>query len=144
MDKRLFGFSAVLLFTIAISTPAYAARYLGRYSSNRYDPNSTGNPYGQYGSPYSSTSINNPYSQYGSPYTTNAPRLYSSNGQYLGKVSSNQYDPNSISNPYGRYGSQYSPQSVNNPYGQYGSRYSSQGANNPYATNAPIIIGDGN
>jgi hypothetical protein len=43
--------------------------YLGNLSANPYDPNSTANPYGQYGSPYSPTSINNPYGQYGSPYS---------------------------------------------------------------------------
>ena len=44
--------------------------YLGRLNSNRYDPKSASNPYGQYGSRYSSTSINNPYSVYGSPYSS--------------------------------------------------------------------------
>lgn len=63
-----------------------------------------------------------------------------SSGKYLGNLNSNQYDPNSVANPYGRYGSQYSQDSVNNPYGKYGSPYSSQSANNPYATQAPIII----
>ena len=58
---------------------------------------------------------------------------------YLGEYNNNQYDPNSISNPYGVYGSPYSPNSVNNPYGVYGSPYSSQSANNPYATSAPKI-----
>lgn len=64
-------------------------------------------------------------------------------GKYLGNMNSNQYDPNSISNPYGRYGSQYSPDSVNNPYGTYGSPYSPKSPNNPYATGdtTPIIIG---
>ena len=122
--------------------------YLGEYSSNSYDSDSVSNPYGQYGSQYSSESINNPYGQYGSsysaqspnnPYATDTPKLYSQDGEYLGKVSSNTYDPDSISNPYGRYGSPYSSDSVNNPYGQYGSPYSSQSANNPYATNAPVI-----
>lgn len=54
-------------------------------------------------------------------------------------VSSNPYDANSTSNPYGQYGSPYSPTSVNNPYGKYGSP-SSQSATNPYATQAPRII----
>jgi len=52
--------------------PAIIARdgtYLGRLSANPYDPESTANPYGQYGSPYSPTSINNPYGTYGSPYS---------------------------------------------------------------------------
>lgn len=68
------------------------------------------------------------------------PQIYSQDGKYLGNLSANPYDPNSVSNPYGRYGSRYSPDSINNPYGQYGSRYSNQSPNNPYATSVPIII----
>src|SRR5688572_7474890 len=60
-------------------------------------------------------------------------------GKYLGNLSSNPYDPNSTSNPYGKYGSEYSPDSVNNPYGKYGSPYSPDSAKNPYAPNPPAI-----
>lgn len=63
-------------------------------------------------------------------------------GQYLGTLSSNPYDPNSVSNPYGRYGSRHSPDSVNNPYGRWGSRYSPDSATNPYAISPPRIIHD--
>jgi hypothetical protein len=61
-------------------------------------------------------------------------------GKYLGNLSANPYDPNSTSNPYGRYGSEYSPDSINNPYGRYGSPYSNDSVNNPYATNPPAIV----
>ena len=69
------------------------------------------------------------------PAAANAqsPRLYSSDGVYLGNLNSNRYDPNSVSNPYGQYGSPYSPNSINNPYGQYGSPYSPNSVHNPYA-----------
>ena len=63
-----------------------------------------------------------------------------STGKYLGNLSNNPYDPDSVSNPYGRYGSQYSPDSINNKFGTYGSPYSNSSPNNPYATQAPIII----
>ena len=63
-------------------------------------------------------------------------------GKYLGRLSSNPYDPDSVSNPYGRYGSKYSTDSINNPYGDYGSKYSDKSVNNPYATDAPVIIDD--
>jgi len=53
-----------------------------------------------------------------------SPIVVSRDGKYLGDLSSNPYSPNSIANPYGRYGSPYSNQS----------------ANNPYATEAPIVI----
>jgi peptidoglycan hydrolase-like protein with peptidoglycan-binding domain len=115
--------------------------YLGNLSNNEFDPNSTSNPFGQYGSPYGSQSINNPYSTYGSPYssdgvrnsyTSGGPRLYGRDGTYLGRLNSNPYDPESVSNPYGTYGSPYSPNSINNPYGRYGSPYSTLSPNNPY------------
>ncbi len=61
-------------------------------------------------------------------------------GKYLGTLSNNQFDPDSVSNPYGRYGSEYSSDSINNPYGKYGSPYSNDSVNNPYATNPPKII----
>lgn len=61
-------------------------------------------------------------------------------GKYLGTLSNNRYDPDSVSNPYGHYGSKYSPDSINNPYGQYGSKYSPDSPNNPYATSPPVII----
>ena len=63
-------------------------------------------------------------------------------GQYLGRLSANPYDPDSVSNPYGRYGSPYSPTSINNPYSQYGSPYSPISPNNPYATKPPILCAD--
>jgi hypothetical protein len=58
---------------------------------------------------------------------------------YLGTLNSNPYSTNSVSNPYGQYGSPYSPTSINNPYGMYGSPYSTLSATNPYATNAPRL-----
>ena len=68
------------------------------------------------------------------------PALAESEYRYLGKISSNRYDPESISNPYGRYGSEYSSDSINNPYGRYGSRYSNDSVNNSYANNPPVLI----
>ena len=69
-----------------------------------------------------------------------AQSLYGPNGEYLGELNNNRYDPNSVANPYGQYGSPYSPTSVNNPYGQYGSPYSPTSANNPYTTNGPVVV----
>lgn len=60
------------------------------------------------------------------------PRVYSQDGKYLGDASANQYDKNSISNPYGKYGSPYERDSVNNPQGRYGSPLSPDSVNNPY------------
>jgi hypothetical protein len=71
-----------------------------------------------------------------------SPQLRSTDSQRkkLGDLNSNPYDPNSISDPYGQYGSPYSPDSVNNPYGVYGSPYSPYSSTNPYATQAPSIV----
>ena len=66
--------------------------------------------------------------------------LIGEDGTYLGRLNSNQYDPESTSNPHGVYGSPYSAKSINNPYGRYGSRYSSESARNPYATKAPKLF----
>lgn len=73
-----------------------------------------------------------------------APEIYDSvTGQYLGNLSKNEYDANSVSNKYGRYGSEYSPDSINNQYSVHGSPYSNQSVRNPYATQAPVIINRG-
>jgi len=48
----------------------------------------------------------------------NSLKLYTPQGQYRGNVNSNQLDPNSISNPLGKYGSNLSPYSVNNQFAQ--------------------------
>jgi|GEM_PF-2798169 len=117
--------------------------YLGKLSVNPYDSESISNPYGRYGSPYGDN-LMNPYSRFGSqyshsswrnPYATNTPKIYAADGTYLGKLSSNRYDPESISNPYGRYGNSYG-NTINNPYSKYGSPYSSYSWRNPYSSTA--------
>ncbi|MEE8327876.1 MAG: hypothetical protein V3R32_03680 [Nitrosomonadaceae bacterium] len=61
-------------------------------------------------------------------------------GKYLGNLSTNENDPDSVSNPHGRYGSKDSEDSINNPDGKYGNSQSNDSLNNPYATNAPIVL----
>jgi hypothetical protein len=69
-----------------------------------------------------------------------SPILISNEGKYLGDLNDNPYDPSSVSNPYGIYGSPYSPDSVNNPYGRNGSTYSVDSPNNAFSSGrAPII-----
>jgi hypothetical protein len=68
-------------------------------------------------------------------------KIYGSDGTYLGKMNGNKYDPESVNNPYGKYGSKYSSTSINNSYSKYGSEYSNQSAQNSYATDAPILVG---
>ena len=65
------------------------------------------------------------------PFTTHA--------EYLGDLSANEYDPNSIANQYGA-GNPYSSNSITNQFGIYGNPYSNQSATNPYATDAPRLL----
>lgn len=65
--------------------------------------------------------------------------LVGDDGQFLGKLTLNQYDLESITNKNGSFGSPYSSISINNPFSQYGSPYSSLSPNNPYTSTPPII-----
>jgi hypothetical protein len=64
----------------------------------------------------------------------NSPVIIAPDNSYRGNLNNNKFDPNSISNPYGKYGSQFSPDSVNNRFGTYGNPYSPQ-YSNPYGAN---------
>ena len=84
---------------------------------NRFHPNSLANPFGA-GSQFKADGLMNPFSQYGSqfsnkswtnPFATNAPKLYDGSGNYRGRLSSNTFDPDSVSNPVGRFGGINSP-----------------------------------
>jgi hypothetical protein len=70
---------ALLLLTITLTANAVeiydkeTGKYLGQLGGSQYAPDSTNNPYGQYGSKYSPDSINNPYGTYGSQYSNSSP-----------------------------------------------------------------------
>jgi hypothetical protein len=67
--------------------------------------------------------------------------IYSNDGKtYLGKLTANEYDTDSIYNEYGTYGSKYSTDSIMNEYGTYGSKYSSTSVFNDLASEPPIIL----
>jgi hypothetical protein len=70
------------------------------------------------------------------------PKIYDENGNYRRRLSSNLYDPDSVSNPYGRYGNPYSVESVNNPY-DAGNPYSNSSPTKPYGRGMSVIGGDG-
>jgi hypothetical protein len=59
----------------------------------------------------------------------NSPKLIAPDGTYLGNLNNNQFDPNSVNNPFGQYGNPFSHKSVNNPFSQYGNPYSQQYSN---------------
>jgi hypothetical protein len=144
-DSDMKTLSIVAALTALLATSATAEEYLGNLSANPNNANSTSNPYGA-GSPHNANSVNNPYGTYGSPhssksatnpYTSDAPKLYDSQGNYRGRLSDNPYDTDSVSNPYGRYGSPHSSESINNPYWA-GSPHRSDSPNNPYGQGMEI------
>lgn len=93
---------------IAATTAIAKDDYLGQLSANPYAPNKVQpNVYGS------------------------GAKLVDQNGNYRGTLG-NQYEADSVNNPYGRYGSKYSSDSINNPYSSAGSRYSADSPNNPY------------
>ena len=47
------------------------------------------------------------------------PVIASADETFLGNLSQNQYDSDSITNPYGRYGNPYNSNSLTNRYGPY-------------------------
>lgn len=65
--------------------------------------------------------------------------LVANDGQFLGKLTLNRYDSESISNQYGNYGSHYSATCIFNKYSSYGSPYSSLSPFNMYTSTPPAI-----
>ena len=111
------SFLLIAVLAVFYAPSSMAQNYMGNYTANPSMPAAPPQPPGTF---------NN---QYGND--ANSPKLYNSQGQYHGNLNSNQYDPNSVSNPYGQYGSKYSPNSINNPYGA-GSPYQPDSPTNPY------------
>lgn len=72
--------------------------------------------------------------QHGSSY------LAAQDGQFLGNITDNRYDKDSILNEYGPYGSQYSNTSIFNEYSPYGSVYGQYSVNNPYCSMPPKLV----
>lgn len=112
--KKWLLISTLCIFPLS----ALADRYQGQLTVNPYQPNAV--------SPHESRP------NYGGP------RLYDSQGNFRGRLNNNRYDPESVSNPYSRYGSPYSSDSINNPYGA-GSPYHQDSPNNPYGRGLKII-----
>ncbi|HEY0104489.1 MAG TPA: hypothetical protein VGB91_00285 [Rhizomicrobium sp.] len=117
-----------VMFAIAVAFFALGgtaeAQYMGNYTANPYLPPAAPQPPNTFSNPYGTDA--------------NSPKLYDDQGNFHGNVNANPYDPNSIADPYGQYGSPYSANSVNNPYSTYGSPYSSQSPNDPYGTGMAI------
>jgi hypothetical protein len=65
--------------------------------------------------------------------------LLANDGQYLGKLSLNRFDPESIFNQFGYYGNPYSFTSIFNQFANYGSPYSSLSPYNQFTHTPPKI-----
>lgn len=108
----------LVIALVAAGGTGTEAQYLGNYSVNPYvGPPAMLQPPGTFNNPYGNNST--------------SPKMYDSQGGYHGNLNANPFDPNSVANPYGRYGSPYSPDSVLNPYGA-GSPYRQDSPTNPY------------
>lgn len=68
--------------------------------------------------------------------------IVAGDGQYLGRIS-NQFDPDSIINPFGVYGSKYSLTSIWNNYCIYGGQYGMYSPFNNFAINPPKVFKNG-
>lgn len=69
--------------------------------------------------------------------------LIAANDQFLGKITNNRLDQESILNEYGPFGSEYSNTSIFNQYSPYGSEYGQFSLNNPYSTQPPKLFLNG-
>lgn len=65
--------------------------------------------------------------------------IIANDNQYLGKISKNQYDSDSINNSFGTYGSEYSVYSIFNSFGTYGSEFSTLSPFNQFSSTPPKI-----
>src|ERR1051325_3786468 len=114
----------LLLLLLLLFPLSASAENLGILSANSIDSGSTCNSFGAE-SPFKPGCINNSSSPYGSsfsnqsaanPLETKTPQFYGLQKKYRDRLSTNPYDPISVSNIYFRYGSHYSSESLNNLY----------------------------
>lgn len=69
--------------------------------------------------------------------------LVGSDGVYLGKLTTDQYDSKSVFNEIGKYGSDISMTSIWNDVSPYGSSVSMKSAFNNVASKPPLIVYNG-
>jgi len=129
---RILSLAALIAALPFFVTPQARAaeppgRFIGNFSANPYAPRVEPQPRGTFTNPYGDGA--------------DSPRLYDSRGQFRGNLNTNRADPDSVANPYGRYGSRYSEDSINNRYGA-GSRYNEDSPNNRYGDGLRIYRPD--
>lgn len=65
--------------------------------------------------------------------------LVANDGQFLGKLTLNKFDVDSIYNEFGNYGSKFSATSIFNKFSNYGSPFSSLSPFNQFTNTPPYI-----
>jgi flagellar motility protein MotE (MotC chaperone) len=69
--------------------------------------------------------------------------LISQDNKYLGLLSSDVYERDSICNSSGKYGNQYDSNSIHNQFGSYGSEFSSDSPYSEHGQSPPVIVFQG-
>lgn len=69
--------------------------------------------------------------------------ISANDGQFLGTISSNRFDLDSIANPFGTYGNTFSNLSIWNEFGTYGNTFSTMSPFNAFTTTPPVIVENG-
>lgn len=59
---------------------------------------------------------------------------------YLGKLTTNKFDPESVFNEFGTYGSKYSLKSIYNEFGTFGGEFSLYSPFNEFSISPPLIV----
>ncbi len=67
-------------------------------------------------------------------------KLIAADNTYLGTVSRNYFDADSLANSFGAYGSQFNPNSVFNEFGHYGSQFSQLSPTNQFSQTPPRLV----
>ena len=64
------------------------------------------------------------------------------NDVYLGCLTCDKFDSDSIWNKFGLYGSKFNAQSIWNKFGKYGGSFNDYSPFNKFARNPPILVGE--
>jgi len=70
----------------------------------------------------------------------NGARIVARDGTFLGKISKNEFDSDSIANEFG-FGNPFGSESLFNEFGRFGNKFSNESPFNEMATQPPVIVG---
>jgi hypothetical protein len=77
------------------------------------------------------------------PIDLTGAEVFAADDEFLGVISADPFDPESLANPFGPYGDEFSSLSIWNPFSIYGSGFNDLSAYDPFAENPPEIFLDG-